>query len=59
MIPYAIQGAIWYQGEMNAGRAYEYWTLFPLMIQNWRDDWEARRIPVLFCPAYEFQKDQG
>src|SRR5262249_12903077 len=22
--PYAIRGAIWYQGESNAGRAYEY-----------------------------------
>ena len=32
--PYAIQGAIWYQGESNAGRAYQYRTLFPLMIKS-------------------------
>ena len=39
LIPYAIQGAIWYQGESNAGRAYQYQTLFPTMIRNWREDW--------------------
>ena len=39
LIPYAIQGAIWYQGESNAGRAEQYRTLFPDMIRNWRRDW--------------------
>jgi len=39
LIPYAIAGAIWYQGESNAGRAHEYGRLFPSMIQNWRSDW--------------------
>lgn len=38
-IGYGIKGAIWYQGESNAGRAYQYRDLFPLMIQNWRDEW--------------------
>jgi sialate O-acetylesterase len=33
---YTIRGAIWYQGESNAGRAYQYRDLFPLMISNWR-----------------------
>src|SRR5437867_1524294 len=39
LIPYAIKGAIWYQGESNAGRARQYRTLFPDMIRNWRHDW--------------------
>jgi sialate O-acetylesterase len=39
LIPYAIKGAIWYQGESNAGRAEQYRTLFPDMIRNWRQDW--------------------
>ncbi len=39
LLPYAIQGAIWYQGESNAGRAYEYRTLFPAMITCWRRAW--------------------
>ncbi len=39
LTPYAIRGAIWYQGESNSGRAYQYRTLMPAMIQSWRDDW--------------------
>jgi sialate O-acetylesterase len=39
LLPYAIKGAIWYQGESNAGRAQQYRTLFADMIRNWRQDW--------------------
>lgn len=39
LLPLAIKGAIWYQGESNAGRAWQYRTLFADMIQNWRQDW--------------------
>jgi sialate O-acetylesterase len=39
LIPYAIKGAIWYQGESNAGRAHQYRSLFPDLIKNWRKDW--------------------
>lgn len=39
LIPYAIHGAIWYQGESNAGRAHQYRTLFADMVRNWRRDW--------------------
>ncbi len=38
-IGFGIKGVIWYQGETNAGRAYQYRDLFPLMIKNWRDEW--------------------
>lgn len=40
LVPYAIRGAIWYQGESNASRAYQYRTLMPTMIQSWRDAWD-------------------
>jgi len=43
-----IQGAIWYQGESNAGRAYQYQTLFPAMIENWRTDWKLGDFPFYF-----------
>lgn len=33
---YAVKGAIWYQGESNAGRAQEYYSLMPTMIEDWR-----------------------
>ena len=48
LIPYAIKGAIWYQGESNAGKAYAYRKLFPTMIQNWRDDWKEGDFTFLF-----------
>jgi len=35
---YGIKGVIWYQGEANAGRAYEYKSLFPFMIEQWRKE---------------------
>lgn len=37
---YGIKGAIWYQGESNEGRGEEYQTLFPLLIEDWRERWE-------------------
>ncbi len=39
LVPYAMRGAIWYQGESNATRAYEYRSIFPAMIQDWRKAW--------------------
>jgi len=39
LIPYAFKGAIWYQGESNAGRAQQYRSLFTGMIKNWRNAW--------------------
>lgn len=40
LIPYNIQGAIWYQGESNVGRDEQYLKLFPGMIEDWRERWE-------------------
>ena len=42
LIPYTIKGAIWYQGEANANRAYQYRELLPLMINDWRNRWGYR-----------------
>jgi len=39
IFPFALRGVIWYQGKSNAGRAYQYREMFPLMIQSWREDW--------------------
>lgn len=48
LAPFAIRGAIWYQGESNAGRAEQYRKLFPAMIKNWRDHWGQGDFPFLF-----------
>lgn len=44
----AIKGVIWYQGESNVERAYEYRGLFPAMIQDWRKQWGQEELPFLF-----------
>ncbi len=46
-IPYAIRGALWYQGESNVGRAREYAELLPAMIQSWRAAWPLGDFPFL------------
>lgn len=46
--PFAIAGAIWYQGEANSSRASEYQKLFPAMIKNWRQAWGQGDFPFLF-----------
>lgn len=56
LIPYAIKGVIWYQGESNAGRAWQYRSLFPAMIQNWRDDWKQGDFPFLYVQLAPFMK---
>lgn len=40
LVPYAVKGAIWYQGEANADRAYQYRELMPLIINDWRKQWK-------------------
>lgn len=39
IVPYAIKGALWYQGESNVGRGYQYRDLMPMLIQDWRKQW--------------------
>lgn len=56
LLPYAMRGAIWYQGESNAGRAYEYRTLLPAMITNWRKDWREGNFPFLIVQLAPFMK---
>ncbi|MDT7781521.1 MAG: sialate O-acetylesterase [Acidobacteriota bacterium] len=48
LVPYTIRGAIWYQGEANAGRAYQYRKLFPVMIRDLRSAWGEGDFPFYF-----------
>lgn len=54
---YGIRGAIWYQGESNAGRAYQYRDLFPLMIKSWRDEWAQGDFPFYWVQLADFQAE--
>ncbi|TWT36073.1 hypothetical protein KOR34_09720 [Posidoniimonas corsicana] len=51
---YGIRGAIWYQGETNAGRSYQYRELFPLMISNWREEWGQGDFPFYWVQLADF-----
>jgi len=54
VVPYAIRGVVWYQGESNVGREAEYRDLFPGLIRGWRDAWTAAAQPP--TPAEELGK---
>ena len=56
LVPYAVRGAIWYQGESNAGRAYQYRELLPAMIGTWRKAWgrEPGEFPFLIVQLANF-----
>ena len=45
LIPFAIRGAVWYQGEANVGRAAQYQVLLPTMIRDWRTEWAQGDFP--------------
>lgn len=47
LIPYAIKGAVWYQGEANGSRGLQYRTLLPALINNWRSQWKIGNFPFL------------
>ncbi len=54
LIPYGIKGVIWYQGENNTGRAKQYRELFPLLIKDWRRQWNCGDFPFLFVQLANF-----
>lgn len=54
---YGIRGTIWYQGESNSSRAYQYRELFPMMIQNWRDDWNQGDFPFYWVQLADFKAE--
>lgn len=62
LIPYAIKGFIWYQGESNAGEAGLYGQMFEQLIVNWRTLWKNENLPFLFVQtsnielSHEFEK---
>ena len=48
LIPFAIRGVIWYQGEAQANRMYEYRSILPLLIKDWRVRWGEGEFPFIY-----------
>jgi len=60
-IGYGIRGVIWYQGESNAGRAHQYRTLFPFMIESWREEWampDNAEFPFYWVQLADFRAEK-
>jgi sialate O-acetylesterase len=60
LMPYAIKGVIWYQGEDNGvvlDHAHEYATLFPRLITDWREKWGEGDFPFLYVQLASFTRD--
>jgi sialate O-acetylesterase len=58
-IGYGIKGVIWYQGESNAGQAYEYGDLFPFMIEQWRKEWGQGDFPFYWVQLADFLPEKA
>ena len=54
LLPYAMRGVIWYQGESNVGRERQYRILFPVLIADWRRAWGEGNFPFLFVQIAPF-----
>jgi len=59
LIPYAIRGVLWYQGEANADRAHQYRIAFPLLINDWRQQWGQGNFPFYFVQLASFNAANG
>jgi sialate O-acetylesterase len=56
-IGYTMKGAIWYQGESNRNDAKQYETLFPALINSWREQWQQGSFPFYFVQIAPFRYD--
>lgn len=56
LLDFPIKGFIWYQGESNANRAYEYRQIFPRLIEDWRAHWGADDLPFYFVQLANYRE---
>ncbi len=58
LMPFALKGVVWYQGEANGGAGAEYRTLFPRLINDWREKWGQGDFPFLFVQLANYLAPQ-
>jgi sialate O-acetylesterase len=54
--PYAMRGVVWYQGEQNSGRGFQYRKLLPALIADWRGLWNQGEFPFIIIGIPNFGK---
>jgi sialate O-acetylesterase len=59
LIPYALRGALWYQGEANARmeKAPFYQYQLPLLVQDWRTRWQQGDFPFAWVQLPNFGRE--
>lgn len=55
IVPYAIRGALWYQGESNRGEGMQYFTKMDALITGWRQIWNQGDFPFYFVQLAPFK----
>ncbi|MEO6245600.1 MAG: sialate O-acetylesterase, partial [Opitutaceae bacterium] len=56
---YGMKGVVWYQGESNAGRAYEHAELFPFLIEQWRKEWGQGDFSFYWVQLADFKAEKA
>jgi sialate O-acetylesterase len=58
VINYTIKGMVWYQGESNTSRAFEYGKLLKALIADWRNSWQQGNTPFIYAQLPNFNEVQ-
>jgi sialate O-acetylesterase len=56
LAPFALRGALYYQGEMNGGRGVQFRVLMTAVIESWREAWHRPDLPFFFVQLAAFQE---
>jgi sialate O-acetylesterase len=62
LVPYAIKGAVWYQGEANAGNEDTgklYGVELPLLVRDWRERWGEGNFPFAWVQLPNYKGPKG
>jgi sialate O-acetylesterase len=59
LVPYALRGFLWYQGESNRGQGMHYADLMKGLITNWRNLWGSPDLPFLYVQLAPYVYDQN
>ena len=59
ILPYTLEGVLWYQGESDDHKPNFYYKLFRSLIDNWRSDWKDASLPFIFVqlPVHRYEAD--
>jgi len=59
LLSYSIKGVLWYQGESNASKAAAYGDALKALIEDWRDHWQQKELPVLYVQLPNFMETKS